>query len=272
MEITLLDIAIFLVGLSLFMVWLVKTSFGRKALLNTPPRLNNMPTWLPVVPLFLWVVGLWFAKIIIERFAPDFEDWQKALFDNVLLSAGSVAVIAIIIYIVKRTFTEQLKGFGLNPKTILKDLFAAVVNLLAISPFVTLAIVLTLFLGRLVAGPQFEIQKHQELEQIAAHSQVSVRVMVAVLALAIAPLFEEMLFRGLFQTMLRTYLLNPWPAIALAAGLFAVIHPDMTHWPALFIIAACMGYAYEKSGSLFRPIFIHAIFNAIGILSALQNA
>jgi membrane protease YdiL (CAAX protease family) len=33
----------------------------------------------------------------------------------------------------------------------------------------------------------------------------------------------------------------------------------------------CLGYAYEKSGSLFRPIFIHAFFNAITIVFVMYD-
>ncbi|MFC1763630.1 type II CAAX prenyl endopeptidase Rce1 family protein [Planctomycetota bacterium] len=30
-----------------------------------------------------------------------------------------------------------------------------------------------------------------------------------------------------------------------------------------------MGYSYEKSGSLWRPIFIHALFNGVTVASHL---
>jgi len=32
-----------------------------------------------------------------------------------------------------------------------------------------------------------------------------------------------------------------------------------------------MGYAYEKSGSLFRPILIHAAFNGINLAAAMTG-
>jgi membrane protease YdiL (CAAX protease family) len=46
-------------------------------------------------------------------------------------------------------------------------------------------------------------------------------------------------------------------------------HPNREHWPALFVLAMGLGYAYEKSGSLFRPIIMHAIFNGIMIAATL---
>jgi membrane protease YdiL (CAAX protease family) len=51
--------------------------------------------------------------------------------------------------------------------------------------------------------------------------------------------------------------------------MFAAVHSNVEHWPALFVLGVGMGYAYEKSGSLWRPIFIHALFNGVTILSNL---
>jgi len=50
-----------------------------------------------------------------------------------------------------------------------------------------------------------------------------------------------------------------------------MVHMDMAHWPALFVLSLSLGYAYEKSGSLFRPIFIHSLFNAATIAAVLYQ-
>ena len=50
-----------------------------------------------------------------------------------------------------------------------------------------------------------------------------------------------------------------------------MVHSDLAHWPALFVLALGLGYAYEKSGSLFRPIFMHAMFNGIAMLSTMAS-
>jgi len=90
-----------------------------------------------------------------------------------------------------------------------------------------------------------------------------------------APLLEELLFRGLFQTVIRTFLADlklpqpAWLSIAASSVLFAAAHADAGHWPALFVLSLCIGYSYEKSGSLFRPILIHALFNGLTVLAVL---
>ena len=150
-----------------------------------------------------------------------------------------------------------------------RDLAFAFLNLLAVQPFVLLMLVLTIYLGKLIIGADFGINKHQELESLISHSQLSIRIMIVFTSCLVMPVFEEMLFRGLFQSMVRSYLQRPWLSIVLSSAVFAAVHPDPAHWPALFVLAGCLGYSYEKSGSLFRPIFIHIIFNTISVIGTL---
>jgi membrane protease YdiL (CAAX protease family) len=179
--------------------------------------------------------------------------------------------MAVIIFLARVSFARRLKGFGLNLGTIHKDFPAALLNLLSVWPLIAAMIILTTRLGKLILGPDFEMQPHEELELIRAYSQLPVRVLIIVTAVAIVPAFEETLFRGLFQTMLRSISLKPWLSIVTASGLFALAHANAGHWPALFVLSLCIGYAYEKSGSLLRPIFIHSLFNATSIIGTLYN-
>ncbi len=270
-EITVTDVIILLPGVILFGVWLLKTSLGRKALANSVPRRNNMPIYLPFIPLFIWFGAVSLAISATSMLLPELPDWQSAFLDNAILSIGAIAATVVIIFLARAHFARRLKGFGLNPKTIPKDFFAGVINLLSVWPLVIAMIILTTLAGKVVWGQEFQIQQHEELELITAHSQLPVRVLIIVATVTIVPAFEEMLFRGLFQTMLRSILLKPWASIAISSGLFAMIHKDAGHWPALFVLSACMGYAYEKSGSLFRPIFIHSLFNASSVIAALYS-
>ena len=269
--ITEIDFIICLAGILLFGGWLLKTSLGRKALSDSVPRRNNMPPYLPFVLLFIWFGAVSLAISITEKLLPDCLPWQKALLDNLILCIGAIMAMAVIIFLARASFARRLKGFGLNLRTIHKDFPAALLNLLSVWPLVAVMLILTTHLGKLILGPDFEMQPHQELELIRAYSQLPVRVLIIITAVAIVPAFEEMLFRGLFQTMLRSILLTPWLSIVIASGLFALVHANAGHWPALFALSLCMGYAYEKSGSLLRPIFIHSLFNATSIIAVLYQ-
>jgi membrane protease YdiL (CAAX protease family) len=270
-----------LAGLIMFAIWLLKTSWGRKALADSRPRRNNMPFYLPFVPLFIWVTVGSLAIAIAAKLTGNLQQWQKSFLDNFIYCVAAIVVIAIVIFLVRISFARRLKGFGLNVKTIPKDFLAAVINLLATWPLVMVAIIVTIFLGKLIYGQDFTIEQHEELELITAYTQLPLRILIVILAIVIAPLLEEILFRGLFQTMVRSVLeiRNPkfhirnaaWPAILISSALFVMVHTDIAHWPALFVLALCLGYSYEKSGSLFRPIFIHSFFNAVTIIAVLNQ-
>lgn len=268
--VTVTDI-ICLAGLTLFGRWLLKTSLGRRALTDSVPRRNNMPIYMPFIPLFVWFGAISLAALIIGKLADDLGDWQSAFLNNLILCIVAVVTVAVTLVLARVSFARGLTGFGLNAKTIVKDFIAAFGNLLSIWPLLLLMILLTTFFGKLVWGQQYQIQQHEELQQMTAHPQLSLRIMIIVVAVVVAPVLEEMIFRGLFQTMIRSFLARPWLSILISSGIFATIHQDPAHWPALFVLALCLGYAYEKSGSLLRPIFIHSLFNAITIAAVLAE-
>ena len=291
--VTVADNIICMAGILLFGCWLLRTSLGRRALADSVPRRNDMPVYMPFIPTLIWFGAVGFAILIVEEFFPDLPDWQTAFLDNSLLCIGAIAAMAVTIFLANSHFARRLKGFGLNAKTIHKDFPAAVLNLLSVLPLVMVMIILTERFGQLLWGQEFKMQQHEELKLITAYPQLPLRVLIIITAVVVVPTFEEMLFRGLFQTVLRSYLARPcpvrsesrsqtgpasarisngaWLSIVISSSLFALVHSNAGHWPALFVLAICLGYSYEKSGSLFRPIFIHSLFNAASIIGTLYS-
>jgi len=270
--ITVADV-IWLTGLVLLISWLLKTLLGPDPLADSVPRRNNMPFYLPFIALFVWFGAVSLTLPITEiakKIMPHLPDWQTAFLGNAVLCIGGLLVIAVIVFLVRTNFARGLKGFGLNPKTIHKDSFAAVINLIYVWPIVYLVTQLTIFYGQLIFRQNFHWPQHETLESITSHPQLPLKILILITAAAIVPVVEEMLFRGLFQTMIRSFSGRPWLAILLSSALFAVVHQHGPHWPALFVLAVCLGYSYEKSGSLFRPILIHSIFNTASIIFVLR--
>jgi membrane protease YdiL (CAAX protease family) len=264
-------IVILLVGLLSLGRWLLKTSFGSKALAASPPRRNSMHPYMPFIPLFIWFGSISVAASLTVALLPSLPDWQMAFISNIILCIGALIGIAVTIFLVRMTFARKLKGFGLSIKTIPKDFLAAAANLISAWPLVMLALVLTITFGKLLWGKDFHLEPHEELKLMETYVQPPLRALILVTTIIVAPVFEEMLFRGLFQTMIRSILTGPWISIMVCSGVFAVVHANPSHWLALFALSLCLGYSYEKSGSLFRPIFIHALFNAFAVISVLYQ-
>jgi ABC-2 type transport system permease protein len=90
------------------------------------------------------------------------------------------------------------------------------------------------------------------------------------LAVGAAPLFEELLFRGILYRGFRRSL-GARAAICASAFVFALVHPATSFAP-VFVMALCAATVFELSGSLLAPILTHMIYNAIVIANALRGA
>ena len=77
-----------------------------------------------------------------------------------------------------------------------------------------------------------------------------------------APVFEELIFRGLLYGTLRTRL--AWPPAALASALvFALAHGyGAAGFLSVFLSGVLWAWVYERTGSLLPAILAHVINNA----------
>lgn len=111
--------------------------------------------------------------------------------------------------------------------------------------------------------PNFVVPDHPTL--LALHrDEVStwLVLMLWVGAGGVAPLAEEIFFRGLVQTMLANVLGERWVAVVLTSIAFGLVHYPQPHaMPALIFLSLILGYAYERTGTLIVPVAIHALFN-----------
>ncbi|MEN6428312.1 MAG: CPBP family intramembrane glutamic endopeptidase [Phycisphaerales bacterium] len=268
---TAVDLIPVALGVALFAWWLLSTSLGRKALAGSKPRRNSMIFLLPFLVFFLWLLSTYTLGAFAGLLAAGLDDWKAAFLGNLLSTCGSLATIVFVLIVAKVSFARGLKGFGLRWRTIPKDLAHAFLTLAAVWPLVMAMLSLTILVMKHF-NQSFQLPQHEALEVITESGSVALQILMVVLAVLVAPLVEELMFRGMFQSMIRSYLDRPWPAIAITSILFAAIHTNSEHWPALFILAMGLGYSYEKSGSLLRPIFMHAMFNGVTIVAALVDS
>ncbi|MHC5110063.1 MAG: lysostaphin resistance A-like protein [Planctomycetota bacterium] len=78
----------------------------------------------------------------------------------------------------------------------------------------------------------------------------------------IAPIAEEIFFRGILQSFLVRHFHDRWRGVMVASVVFGLVHMAVPHsMPALFLMGVILGTLYEKTGSLIAPIAIHAAFN-----------
>lgn len=258
-----LYIAGFAVGIAVLFGWLLNTRLGRDSLINSTIRRNNMPIHFPFIFFFLWIAAGSFAFQFLEKFF-DSESLEIYIARTLI----SLLFLAVGIYFAKRYFVRGLIGFGLKIRKIPSDIFFALLNTVSVIPVIVFGISAVIYIGKLIYGEGFAFDAHQSLVTIKeCDSQFKLIIMLIMIVL-VTPAFEEILFRGFFQSMLLSQLQRKWLAIILTSGLFTILHQPM-HWLAIFPLSLCLGYSYEKSSSIFRPIFIHILFNLFNTISIL---
>lgn len=83
----------------------------------------------------------------------------------------------------------------------------------------------------------------------------------------LAPLAEEVVFRGAILRSLLSSLRSPWVAIALSALCFSLVHANPAQMPHAFLIGILMGWMYYRTGSILPGVLLHWVNNTAAYVS-----
>ena len=86
----------------------------------------------------------------------------------------------------------------------------------------------------------------------------------------LAPVLEEVMFRGAIQGYLTRKLGNPWLAMAIAALVFGVYHMNPVQVVYASMFGFILGWMYYRTGSLMSVIVGHVLNNSIATLTMLM--
>jgi uncharacterized protein len=85
------------------------------------------------------------------------------------------------------------------------------------------------------------------------------------MAVTVAPVAEEVLFRGLMYPGLKRRL-GIGRAALISSVLFALIHVNLMTFVPLLLLAGVLVWLYEHTGNLLAPVVAHAVFNLANLL------
>lgn len=173
-----------------------------------------------------------------------------------LALAGALALLALAVRLSRISFYEYLGLAAPRWRYVL----LGVVGFIAIS--------LVFALAETVAGQSKTSKEVIDLYHTARSThQISA---LAFLAVLVAPLLEELLFRGFLLPGWAASRLGPTGAIGLSSALWALGHMQydafgMAH---VFCLGVLLGWLRLRSGSIFTPMILHTLQNA-GTLAVL---
>jgi len=176
-------------------------------------------------------------------------------------NATVVLTCLFIVLLVGVVAGNPLRHLGLVEKKPLRRVLLGLVGWLMTFPVLFIVGLLVFILGpRVGVRPQFQ----EVLRQSLGLSPVALGVVLVSVAV-IAPLTEELLFRGfIYATLRRT--MGPLAAIVSSAALFSFLHFHAAASASLFVIGFLLAYLYERTGSLVASISAHAANNLYSLL------
>jgi membrane protease YdiL (CAAX protease family) len=86
---------------------------------------------------------------------------------------------------------------------------------------------------------------------------------------AIAPVVEELFFRGLGYSLLEQF--GRWPAIVIVGVAFAAVHGLVAGFLVLFLFGAALTWLRARTGSVLPGMLVHAAFNAIALVASVAT-
>lgn len=120
-----------------------------------------------------------------------------------------------------------------------------------------------------LVGPELDTSVGLALEGITASWPVALAVMVGVVV--IAPICEEIVYRGLLWNAVAKWIANPWIVFVATTAVFAIAHLEFLRAPLLFVVALPLGVARILTGRITASIVAHAVNNFLpGLALALM--
>ncbi len=200
----------------------------------------------------LIAVGLMLTgTIMVAIFDPEF-DSLIAKQASQLVVALSLACTAIAFALVDAggRVKEALGKLGLGPRVALSALGLAIFALVA---YLIAAILLSTWL---------------DPDQEDVTDELGTGAVAAFLIVIAAPVSEELFFRGFMYAGLRRSM-PIWPAALISATIWGSLHLSSGNIAVavqLAVFGVALAWLYERSGTLWAPLFAHALNNTIAFI------
>lgn len=263
----LLALLVLAVGVAVDIRALLQRKRGKPPPLPPPPAVEGRPwTWPDVVLVVAALVISHSAAILLLRALEALgarDGVVKPLAIVLETFAFHGAGLVIVLGLLHRRRLMWQEAFGAAGRTLPQDFHAGLGYYLGALPPV---IVTSLAAGALLYAMGYPIDEPQPVIALFRDPATPgwLVFFVLVVAVTLAPLVEELLFRGILLPVFARQV-GTRGAVLLVSAFFAFIHNHLASFAPLMAIAAIFSMAYLRTGSLRVPIIMHALFNGLNI-------
>ncbi|WP_068598179.1 CPBP family intramembrane glutamic endopeptidase [Vaginella massiliensis] len=184
---------------------------------------------------------------------------------HVLLPLAFFASTVACILLLKAWFkvsTEEIKSWIFHPTSIRNYLLGFLIYILAL-PFAEFTT------SKIPTDIPFLKDLYQQFTE-SFGMMMDYKIAAFLTVCILAPIFEEIIFRGFILRGMLKNGSNPWVAIVLSGLIFGAAHLNPWQFIGAGILGAVFGYVYYRTQSLLLCILLHAINNTISFVLMLK--
>jgi membrane protease YdiL (CAAX protease family) len=210
------------------------------------------------------VVGI--LACVADRYGQELPPQSRRVFISML---GTFGFQAIALLLVRWFLSDHELGwsaaFGFSAPGRARALLAACIVTVLVFP---VSLGLALSSRWLMEWRSLQPVAQQAVEMLRETALPEERFLLGLMAMVTAPVVEEVLYRGICYTALKS---AGFPRLALwgTAAVFALTHFNVMTFVPLVFFAVALTVLYELTGNLLAPILSHSLFNAANFFSIL---
>ncbi len=233
---------------------------------------SRVPNWdIPWIDFLLFIFSAFLLIILAQNllalWLPDLPEGEELELTPqiALLSILSLQGPILLNFILFQKFYLKENAIQLNlvPVNVAQDLKHSLILFAQFLPVIwLLSMIWSSFLRLLQHFSLIEAFPIQPLVELLAKDMPILNfLMIALLGIALAPLVEEIIFRGCLYRFLKSRH-SILVAQLVSAVLFALLHDNLNSFLPLVFIGFILVRIYESTGSIYKAIYFHAFFNA----------
>lgn len=171
----------------------------------------------------------------------------------------NLIICLYVFYIVRVEYRQSITTLGLSIVNLSDNIKQGIKRYLITLPFIILAgFIINLISSYYGIAPEMQDVIRWLLEE----KSLFVIVSLVFFGIVIAPVMEEIIFRGFIQSALKNSFGKQY-AILISALLFAAVHMDIFAFLQIFILGVLLGNLYEKTQTLAASIVVHILHNSL---------
>jgi len=315
--------------------WFYRTGGGKRVWTGVPRRCHRVGMGEVLIAAGLYMVTTVLASIPLGGETEP--DWAQRDWSNLAMGGGAVLSVLVMVNLLRRRCAGGLKGAGLRPGPGGRLVGVALWYSFVVFGLTFLTLTVTILICQSLGYET--VQMHETLKLLEERPPWHSIILLVALPVVVAPLFEELMFRGILQNFFIRLLAERggqagrgenavvgeeghlpaeqtgrsettvsdypeggqergeveqagqavrlkegegkatepvgaskrgagwcrWGGILLTSLTFMLFHENWQHWPALVVLSLGLGYGYERTGSLWVAILMHAFFNLMNV-------